>query len=146
MTIKEARERAGVTQAELARRLGCSQQNVAKWEQKKRMPKIDSLKNITNALGVSLAELLDIEPGPRWIPVSERLPELCNRNDDYKYSYSDYIILCDSIGDVRIGNYALDDGEKEGYFSTTDCDEFVPDIEAWMPLPEPYKENDDGQT
>lgn len=78
-----------------------------------------------------------------WIPVSERLPELCNRNDGYGYSYSDYILLYDSIGDMHIGNYALDDGEKkEGYFTTTDCDEFASDIEAWMPLPKPYEEDD----
>lgn len=92
----------------------------------------------------ALSEAIRIVAEQRWIPVSERLPELCNRNDGYSYSYSDYIILCDSIEDMCIGNYALDDGKKEGYFTTTDCDEFVP--EAWMPLPEPYKGDDNEQT
>ena len=37
--IREARERAGMTQAELARRLGTDQPSVSRWEQGKRTPR-----------------------------------------------------------------------------------------------------------
>ena len=49
--IKAARKKAGITQAELASRLGISFQGVAQWENDLRTPKIETLQKIADALG-----------------------------------------------------------------------------------------------
>lgn len=55
--IKNARLQAGLTQKELAKRLGTSQQNIAQYETGKRVPKIETLQKIAKALKVSVNEL-----------------------------------------------------------------------------------------
>ena len=54
IVIKQLRESAGLTQAELARRLGVPQPQVARWESGRRHAKIDSLQRIADALGLNL--------------------------------------------------------------------------------------------
>lgn len=60
--IKAARKAAGMTQAELAAKLGISFQSVAQWENDLRNPKYETLQKIASALGVSVADLLDVKP------------------------------------------------------------------------------------
>lgn len=55
--IKNSRLQAELTQKELAKRLGTSQQNIAQYESGKRVPKIETLQKIANALNVSVNEL-----------------------------------------------------------------------------------------
>lgn len=55
--IKEARKRVGMTQNELAIKLGVPFQSVSQWERNTRKPKIDTLQKIASALGVNLVEL-----------------------------------------------------------------------------------------
>ncbi len=55
--IKFARKNAGLTQTELAEKLGISYQGIAQWETGKRNPKIESLQKIANALSISVEEL-----------------------------------------------------------------------------------------
>ena len=68
-----------------------------------------------------------IEPEPKWIPCSERLPDVAQR------------VLLSGHGQVMVGmlhsfgKYSL---EPTGISYVYPKD----DIEAWMPLPEPYKE------
>ncbi len=59
--IRAARERAGLTQAELAAELGISYQNVAQWEGCHREPKLSSLRRIARILDTSWLELLPEE-------------------------------------------------------------------------------------
>lgn len=47
--------RAGITQAELARRLGTSQSVIARWESKKRSPSFDKTVEAVRACGVELS-------------------------------------------------------------------------------------------
>lgn len=56
--ITAARESAGISQAELARRIGKSPQQVHNWESGFRTPKLDALLKIAEALGVPLETLL----------------------------------------------------------------------------------------
>jgi len=58
MTIKNAREKSGLTQALLAEKIGVSQQSVARWETGGRKPKYDTLTKIAAACGVEVACLL----------------------------------------------------------------------------------------
>ena len=67
---------------------------------------------------------------PKWIPVSERLPEDTSKP-----------VLISGIY-KRLGVYAVDIARYNGGmwqydgFTFPDCD-----ILAWMPLPEPYRED-----
>ena len=59
-------------------------------------------------------------PKSEWIPVSERLPE-----------WGERVLTIDNDGDYEI-NHIMDDEYDEWFYDY--------DIIAWMPLPEPYKE------
>ncbi len=50
--IKAARKKAGMTQAELAQKLGISYVGVSQWERGLRNPKIETLNRIAAALGL----------------------------------------------------------------------------------------------
>lgn len=55
--IRAARKAAGMTQAELAEKLGICSANVSAVEANTRRPKLETLKRYANALGVDVQEL-----------------------------------------------------------------------------------------
>lgn len=59
--IKELRESRGMTQAELADRIGVSSKTVSKWETAKGLPDLSLLQPLSAALGVSVIELMNGE-------------------------------------------------------------------------------------
>lgn len=67
--LKEARRRAGITQAELARRLGISQAAVAKLESQRANPTFDTLDRAVWATG----HRLTLDAAPREPGVDESL-------------------------------------------------------------------------
>jgi transcriptional regulator with XRE-family HTH domain len=56
--LKELRERAGLTQAELAAAVGTSQGNLSDWESGRREPNLSSLRALAAALKVKPARLI----------------------------------------------------------------------------------------
>lgn len=58
--IKAARKQAGLTQKELAERLGLSFQAIAQWENNLRKPKLETLQKIAAALEVPIYELMEM--------------------------------------------------------------------------------------
>ena len=56
--IKEARILAGMTQKELAAKLGIPYQGIGQWERDIRTPRVNTLEKIADALGVSVSYLL----------------------------------------------------------------------------------------
>lgn len=59
--LKEARNNAGLTQAELAEKICVSRQAITKWETDKGIPDIDNLRLLSKVLNVSIDFLLDEE-------------------------------------------------------------------------------------
>lgn len=57
--IKAARQQAGLTQTELAEKLGIPYQSIGQWERDTRKPKQETLLKIAKALGVHLRDLSD---------------------------------------------------------------------------------------
>jgi transcriptional regulator with XRE-family HTH domain len=57
--LAEARHDAGLTQMELAVKLGCNLSSVTQWESGVRRPTLDNLRRLAEALGVTLSSLLD---------------------------------------------------------------------------------------
>ena len=78
--IKSAREKAGLTQAQLAEKVGTTSQNISQYERGIRNPKYNTLEKIARSLGVDVEyfhkNLFDISaPDPRdafvWIEYPE---------------------------------------------------------------------------
>ena len=59
--IRRLREARGLTQAELADKVGVSSKAVSKWETAKGLPDISLLQPLSQALGVSVIELMNGE-------------------------------------------------------------------------------------
>jgi len=76
--IREARRRAGFTQAELAKRVGTSQPAIARYERARSMPDLATLYRIVEACGLELRLKL-AEPDPQREAAArialERTPE-----------------------------------------------------------------------
>ena len=58
VNIKEAREKAGLTQQDLANELGVGQSTVAMWETQKSLPRTDKLPALAKILDCTIDELL----------------------------------------------------------------------------------------
>ena len=55
--IRAARMRAGMTQAQLAEKLGVTPQNVSQYERDIKKPKVETLQKIATALGAAVSDL-----------------------------------------------------------------------------------------
>lgn len=58
-TIKEARQKAGLTQAELSRRSGVAQGKISEYESGNSLPRIDSAMRIAKVLNKKIEELIE---------------------------------------------------------------------------------------
>lgn len=62
--VREARLRAGLTQAELAARLATTQSAIARWEAGGTQPSLETLRRVARACGLELRAILaDPDPG-----------------------------------------------------------------------------------
>ena len=61
MMIAELRKEKGMTQLELAEKMGVTDKAVSKWERDLSCPDINSLPNLAEILGVSVDELIQIK-------------------------------------------------------------------------------------
>lgn len=76
--VREARRRAGLTQADLARRVGTSQPAIARYERARSMPDLGTLHRIVQACGLELRLELSQPDAQRDAAASialERTPE-----------------------------------------------------------------------
>ena len=60
-TVKQLREKRNMTQAELAEKIGVSSKTISKWETAKGLPDISLLQPLSQALGISVIELMNGE-------------------------------------------------------------------------------------
>jgi len=92
----------------------------------------------------------------KWIPVTERLPEMHPEQDIYNpwmqinmvadtFLISDFVLVTgrreradDDDPPILLGRYE-DDLDGRTYWNGLNCENIV-DVTAWMPLPEPYEE------
>ena len=69
--IREARRRAGLTQAELAERISTAQPNVARWESADMSPSVDVLTRVVQACGLDLLVRLVPREAGDWTKVED---------------------------------------------------------------------------
>jgi transcriptional regulator with XRE-family HTH domain len=71
--ISIARKRAGLTQRELAERLGCRQATIARWERDDRHPSLEETQAAVSACGFDLAVNVVTEDRSWWPQIAEQL-------------------------------------------------------------------------
>nr|DAH65398.1 MAG TPA: helix-turn-helix domain protein [Caudoviricetes sp.] len=75
--LRQLREAAGLTQIQLALRVGVTQGTLANWERGARLPQLENLVRISNILGCGIDELLGLgaaqepAPGPEYTITAE---------------------------------------------------------------------------
>lgn len=74
-----------------------------------------------------------LEQEPRWVPVTERLPE---ESDDYLVTNGDVDVETAYFAHPK--DYAISNGEWREIW-------YEDDVIAWMPLPQPYKAGSEGK-
>lgn len=70
--IRKYREDRGLSQKELAQKIGVSNSRISNWEQGINRPDADVIANICRALDVSASELLDVRLAPDDLNDQER--------------------------------------------------------------------------
>ncbi len=73
--IRGLRKRLGLSQEELAEKLGVSRQAVSKWETGSDIPAAGKLKEIADFFGVTVDSLLRDETTPEPVPVAPAKPD-----------------------------------------------------------------------
>ena len=104
------RKKAGLSQEELAGRVGVSRQAVSKWELGDAAPEVDKLRALAREFGVTVDELLSEEaprepeqaPPPRHSPTAGRLGRMVGR---WGWLAGVYIALS-GLGIVLVGGLA----------------------------------------
>ena len=96
--ICESRHKCGLTQDQLAERLGVSAQAVSKWERGESMPDSVLLPIIAKELGVSIDSLFDIEKEP----IVEYQPEKRDFNDGERINVNLPLVLIKTIVEVGL--------------------------------------------
>ena len=71
--IKQLRLKSGLTQEQLAAKLGISAQSVSKWETEVTMPDISMLPLLSNEFGVTIDELFDLSVEQKLSRIERRL-------------------------------------------------------------------------
>ena len=74
--IRSARERAGLSKRELARRAGTSPAAIVTYEQGTRVPTVDTLARIVTAAGSDADVRLAARPGPDPVVAGHRLEQV----------------------------------------------------------------------
>ena len=81
LPLKELRERKGITQSELSRKMKVSPSTVGMWEQGRREPDYENLKQLARYFNVSIDYLLDNEEAKHQPLITENQNRLIEGYD-----------------------------------------------------------------
>lgn len=113
--VKELRERAGISQKELALTLGVSQPTVSEWEKQKKDPSGERLAKLAEFFGVSEKVIKALDPRPAELEHDTdlwALREEVRRDPERRALFS--LARSASIHDVRQALAVLDALKKTG--------------------------------
>lgn len=89
--IKQLRFKAGLTQEQLADRLGVVAQSVSKWENSVAMPDIANLPLLAEVFGVSIDDLFDLSAEQRFNRIENRMDIESELPQDVFREYEDFL-------------------------------------------------------
>ena len=103
--IKAARQKAGMTQAQLAEKLGIPYQSIGQWERDARNPKLDTLKRIADALNITVQELIGI---PKWVD-EKKIWEMPDVSEQGRKTTDEIQGWFDLLKEIRSASHLLSD-------------------------------------
>lgn len=112
-------------------------------DEKKLIEDIDNcVAGLTNIQIMQIADIIESQPKVgEWIPCSERLPSeteaWCFNEQEGIHEPNEFIV---QVKGAKLPTVAIFDGESFKSAYADDGYEFIDEIIAWQPLPEPYKE------
>jgi transcriptional regulator with XRE-family HTH domain len=135
-----ARKKRGLSQEEVAGRLGVSRQTISKWELDETLPDICQSKRLANLYGLSLDELIEFDIDVKEIQeVIDRTSDEVTEKIDWTKAWSKkYPILATYQNEVEIQGYAaqlkrmLQDLEKKYGYNELDAFLVLKDILAYV--------------
>lgn len=89
--IKQLRAKAGLTQEQLAEKIGITAQSVSKWENSVVMPDIMLLPRIAEVFGVSIDELFDLSTGEKLNRIENRMNIEDELPRDIYWEYEEFL-------------------------------------------------------
>lgn len=133
-----ARKKSGLSQEEVAGKLGVSRQTISKWELDETLPDICQSKKLANLYGLSLDELIAFDIDVKEIQdIIDRTDEAVSEKVDWTKAWSKkYPVLATYRNEVDIQEYAagldrmLKDLEKKYGYSQLDAFLVLKDILA----------------
>lgn len=137
-SLFHARKKCGLSQEEVAERLGVSRQTVSKWETDETLPDIRQSKKMAELYNLSLDELIDFDIDVREIQQAiERTSEKVEEKIDWTSAWGKkYPILLSYQKEVNTSNYTvrlgvmIDELKKEHGYSEMDAFLVLKDILA----------------
>lgn len=105
-----ARKKCGLSQEEVAERLGVSRQTISKWELDETLPDICQSKKLANLYGLSLDELIEFDIDVKEIQeaIDRTDDAVCEKIDWTKAWSKKYPVLSSYQNEVEIQKYAED--------------------------------------
>ena len=89
--IKQFRFKAGLTQEQLAERMGVAPQSVSKWENAVAMPDISLLPMLAEVFGVSIDDLFDLTAEQRFNRIENRMDAEEELPQDIFWEYEEFL-------------------------------------------------------
>ncbi len=135
-----ARKKCGLSQEEVAEKLGVSRQTISKWELDETLPDICQSKKLANLYGLSLDELIEFDIDVKEIQdIIDRTNDAVSEKIDWTKAWSKkYPILATYQNEVEVQVYAselnglLEDLEKKYGYSDLDSFLVLKDILACL--------------
>ncbi len=90
--IKKLRQKSGLTQEQLANKLGVSAQSISKWENAVAMPDITLLPVLADEFGVSIDELFDLTVQEKFKRIDSRLDKNEELSGDIFKEYEMFLV------------------------------------------------------
>lgn len=108
-SLFNARKRSGLSQEEVAEKLGVSRQTISKWELDETLPDIQQSKRLSNLYHLTLDELIDFDIDVKEI---EQIIEKTDEETEQKVDWTSvwgkkYPVLTTYREKVEIDNYAV---------------------------------------
>ena len=89
--IRQLRFKAGLTQEQLAEKLGVAAQSVSKWENAVAMPDITALPLLAEVFGVSIDDLFDLTAEQRLNRIENRMDAEEDLPQDLFWEYEEFL-------------------------------------------------------